>query len=215
MGQSRRRQRQLHRPIQVVGDATPQSPFDLLPIAARRGGPAQPTLDDRDARLDCPPLAISLPGQGPLELAATGPPRPATGWPPCDRWNAALEAEVFSPPAVVGLRIVAPVGQQVREAQAGQGLCCQGAQRDMSPARPALGHLPSQHQSSGPDRDRPCQPGAGAVACPGPAVDTRGWPGPVQPLWKPQPRCGTVGTSRANQRTLSVSTRPSRRGLTW
>jgi hypothetical protein len=75
---------QLNGPIQVVGDAAQQGLRGLLPIAARRDHPAKPALDDRDERLDSPPLAIGLPGKGQLQLAAIGAPRQAMGRPPRD-----------------------------------------------------------------------------------------------------------------------------------
>jgi hypothetical protein len=138
------RQPQLNGPIQVVGHATQQSLFDLLPIAARGDCPAKPALDDRDERLDFPPLAIGLPGKGQLELAAVGTPRQAMGWPPCDGWNDALDAEIFSQPAVVGLGILAAIGQQARQGQPGQRLYHQGAKFHMIPPRPPVGDLSAQ-----------------------------------------------------------------------
>ena len=101
---------QLHGPRQVVGHAAPQGLLDLLPITARRDHPAKPAFDDRYAWLGCPPLAIGFPGPGPLELAAVGMAHPAMRWPSRDGGKDAREAQVFSPPAVVGLGIVAGIG---------------------------------------------------------------------------------------------------------
>jgi hypothetical protein len=108
-----------------------------------------------------------------LQLAAIGASRQATGWPPCARRPDALEAAVFSQPAVVGLRLVAPIGQQARAAQAGQGLGHQGAKLHMVPWRPPVGHLPTQPQGIGPDGYRPLQPRAGAMALTGPQLVVR------------------------------------------
>ena len=119
MGHEMHRQPQLNGPIQVVGHAAQQGLFDLLPVVTRRDGPAKPALDDRDERLDFPPLAIGLAGKSQLELAAVGMPRQATGWPPRDGWNNTLDAQVLSQPAVVRLRIVAAIGQQTRKGQPG------------------------------------------------------------------------------------------------
>jgi hypothetical protein len=165
-----RRQPQLHRAIQVVGDATPQGLLHLLPVAPCCDGPVKPALDDRDACLDCPSLAIRFAGKSQLPLATIGVPRQATRWPPRDRGHHAREAQVLAPPAVVGLGIVAAIGQQTRQGPPGQGWCHQGATLDMVPSRPAIGHLPTPHQRVGPDGYRPLQPRAGAVACPGPQL---------------------------------------------
>src|SRR5512132_3174625 len=100
------RQPPLHSAIQVVGHAAQQGLFDLLPGATRRDRPAQPALADRDARLDLPPLAIGLTGKGPWPLAASRARGHAPRWPSRHRRHAALEAQVFAPPAVVGLRII-------------------------------------------------------------------------------------------------------------
>ena len=48
----------------------------------------------------------------------------------------------------------------------------------MVPARPAIGDLPTQHQRIGPDRDRPFQPRAGAVAFTGPQLEVGAGRGP-------------------------------------
>jgi hypothetical protein len=111
------RQPQSNSAIQVIGRAVQQDLIDLLPGAARCDRPARPVLDDRDERLDVP-----LPGPRPdrersVELAAIGKPRQATGWPPYKRRNDALEPQICSPPAVVGLGVIATIGQQAREAQ--------------------------------------------------------------------------------------------------
>ena len=101
---------QLHGPRQVVGDAAPQGLRHLWPGAPCGDGPAKPAFDDRHACLGCPPLAIGFPGTGPLELAAVGMARQAMRWPSRDGGKDAREAQVFSPPAVVGLGIVAGIG---------------------------------------------------------------------------------------------------------
>jgi hypothetical protein len=164
------RQPQSNRAIQVVGDAAPRGLLDRLPIAACGDRPATSAFDDRDARLDVPPLAVDIAGKGPLALAAGGTPCQGTGWPPRDWGNAALEAQIVSPPAGVGLGIVAAIGPQRRTAPSGQGLCHQGATRHMVPSRPTVGHRPTPHHGGGPDGYRPLPPRAGAVALPGPRL---------------------------------------------
>jgi hypothetical protein len=170
MVRSMRRQSQLHRSIQVVGDAAQQGLLHLLPVAPCRDGPTKPALDDRDEGLDFPALVIRFAGKSQLPLATRGVPRQATRWPPRDRGNSARDAQVLAQLAVVGLEIVAAIGQQTRQGQPGQGLCHQGAKLSKVPSRPAIGHLPTQHQWVGPDGDRPLQPRAGVVACPGPQL---------------------------------------------
>ena len=170
------RQPPWHRALPVVGHAAQQDLCDLWPIAARGDGPSKPALDACDTRRDCPPLARGLPGHGQWPLAARGASRQAPGWPPCDRRHEALEAEVFSPPAVVGLRLVAPIGQQARAAQTGPGLCHQGATLPVVPARPPVGPRPTPHQRIAPHRYRPLQPRAGTRALTGPPLVVRaGW----------------------------------------
>jgi hypothetical protein len=141
-----------------------------LPVAPCRDGPAKPALDDRDECLNLPPLARRFAGQSQLQLATIGVPRQATRWPPRDGGNQAREAQGLAQPAVVGLGIVAAIGQQTHTGQPGQGLCHQGATLHMVPSRPAIGHLSTPHQRVGPDRDRPFQPRAGAVALTGPQL---------------------------------------------
>jgi hypothetical protein len=179
------RQPQLNGPIQVVGHAAQQGLLDLLPVAPRCDRPAKPALNHRDECLDFPPLAICLAGKSQLQLASIGVSRHATRWPPRDRGNNARDAQVLTQPAVVGLGIVAAIGQQTRRGQPSQGLCHQGAKLNMVPARPAIGDLATQDQRVGPDGYRPLQPRAGAIACPKPAVGNRGWPGHAQSPWNP------------------------------
>ena len=163
-----RRQSQVHRSIQVGGDAAPQGLLHRLPGAPCRDGPAQSALDDRDEGLDLPPLALRVAGNSPWPLATRGGPRQATRGPPRARGNHAREAPGLVPPAVVGLGIVAASGQHTRQGQPGQGVCHQGATLDMGPARPASGPRPPPHERVGPDGSRPLQPRAGAVALTGP-----------------------------------------------
>ena len=163
-----RRQSQLHRARQVVGDAAPQGLLHLWSGAPCGDAPAKPALDDRDACLDCPPLAIRLAGKRQLPLATRGVPRQATRWPPRDRGNHACEAQVLAPPAVVGLRIIAPIGQQARTGPPGQGLFHEGAKFPLVPSWPAVSSLSTPDSGVGPHGYRPLQPRAGAVTCPGP-----------------------------------------------
>jgi hypothetical protein len=123
-----------------LADRLQDAMVHLGPVAARRDIPAPPALDDREARLDVPPLAIGRAGTGEGALAAVALARQATGWPPCDGWNHALAAPVLSPPAAVGRGIVAVIGQPMRQGQPGQGVCHQGATLPMVPARPMVGH---------------------------------------------------------------------------
>ena len=143
-------QSQLNGPIQVVGNAAQQGLLDLLPVPTGRDRPTKPALDHREQRLNVPALAIELPGKGQLQVAAIGVRGHATRWPSRHRWNDALDAQVFAPPAVIGLRIVAPISQQAREGQSGQRLCHQRAKCHMVPARSTVGDLPTQHQGVGP-----------------------------------------------------------------
>src|ERR687888_69178 len=104
------RQPQLNSPIQVGGHAAQEGRLDLLPRAARRNCPTKPALDDRDERLGFPPLAIGLTGKAQVQLAAIGAGCHPTRWPSHNRRNAALDTQVFSPPAVVCRRIVTAIG---------------------------------------------------------------------------------------------------------
>jgi hypothetical protein len=58
-------------------------------------------------------------GKGQLELEAVGTPRQAMRWPPRNRWNDALDAQICTPPTLVGLGIIAPIGQQTGQGQPG------------------------------------------------------------------------------------------------
>jgi hypothetical protein len=87
MGPEMPRQSQLNRPIQVVGNAVQQGLLDLLLVAASRDCAVKPALDDRDARLNSPPLAIDVAGKGQLPLAAIGTRGHATRWPSRNRGN--------------------------------------------------------------------------------------------------------------------------------
>ena len=161
---------QLHGPRQVVGDAAPQGLLHLWPGAPCGDGPAKPAFDDRHACLGCPPLAIGFPGTGPLELAAVGMARQAMRWPSRNGGKDAREAQVFSPPAVVGLGIVAGIGQQTCTGQAGQGLFHEGAKFPLVPSWPAVSSLSTPDSGVGPHRHRPLQPGPGPVAFPSPVL---------------------------------------------
>jgi hypothetical protein len=66
MGLEMPRQSQLNRPIRVVGNAVQQGLLDLLPVATRHDCAVKPALDDRDARLNSPPLAIDVSEKGQL-----------------------------------------------------------------------------------------------------------------------------------------------------
>ena len=100
---------QLNGPIQVVGDASQQGLFDLLPVAKRCDRPAKPTLNDRDKRLNFPALTVDFARKGQLQLVVIGARCHATRQPSRNRRQDALDAHVFSQPAVVGLRIIAPI----------------------------------------------------------------------------------------------------------
>jgi hypothetical protein len=176
LGHERHRQPQLDGPRQVGGDAAPQGLLDLWPGAPRRDRPANPPRDDRAQRLDWPPRPLGLPGKGPLPLAARGAPPQATRWSSRDGGKNAREAQVFPPPAVVGLRIIACLGQPAREGPSGQRVCHQWAKFHLVPARSPVRDLSTQAQGGGPPRHRPLQPGPGPVACAGPRlVVGAGW----------------------------------------
>jgi hypothetical protein len=187
---------QLNSPIQVVGDTAQQGLFDLLPIAACRDCPAKPALDDRDERLDSPPLTIGLPGKGPLALAARAAPRQARGWPPAtggmrrsmprssrnQRWSASK-----SSPALASRR--------VKRCRA-RVCATRGRNATWSPPGPRSGPAhPAPAGLSTPPPTTSATCGHGGVCRP--TAGRRGGLGFVQNPWNPRPPCGTERASRA------------------